>query len=95
MVFVLRRSVELTAATIAKGRDVVRPESSIPHPLADLTQLGAIGLDNEVDQAKRAVALELVAMRRHVAPRGFQFARRYRSKGWQSPTGTGREYGSG
>src|SRR4029077_19857925 len=36
---------------IAEGRDVadVRPQSSVPHPLDDLTQLGTIGLDNEVD----------------------------------------------
>src|SRR5262249_37747456 len=27
----------------------VRPQSSIPHALDDLTQLGAIGLDDEVD----------------------------------------------
>src|SRR6186713_1252754 len=37
---------------IVEGRDVadVRPESSVPHPLDDLTQLGTIGLDNEVDR---------------------------------------------
>src|SRR2546429_3777324 len=28
----------------------VRPQSSVPHPLDDLTQLGTIGLDNEVDR---------------------------------------------
>ena len=35
-----------------EGRDVadVRPQSSAPHPLDDLTQLGTIGLDNEVDR---------------------------------------------
>jgi hypothetical protein len=35
-----------------EGRDVadVRSQSSVPHPLDDLTQLGAIGLDNEVDR---------------------------------------------
>ena len=35
---------------IVEGRDVadVRPQSSVPHPLDDLTQLGTIGLDNEV-----------------------------------------------
>src|SRR2546423_1250567 len=34
-----------------EGRDVadVRPQSSVAHPLDDLTQLGAIGLDDEVD----------------------------------------------
>ena len=37
---------------IVEGRDGadVRPQSSVPHPLDDLTQLGAIGLDNEVDR---------------------------------------------
>src|SRR5262249_33669168 len=37
---------------IVESRDVadVRPQSSIPHPLDDLTQLGAIALDNEVDR---------------------------------------------
>ena len=34
---------------IVEGRDVadVRPQSSVPHPLDDLTQLGAIALDND------------------------------------------------
>jgi hypothetical protein len=27
----------------------VRPQPSVTHPLDDLTQLGTIGLDNEVD----------------------------------------------
>src|SRR5438874_6593632 len=37
---------------IVEGRDVadVRPQPSVPHPLHDLTQLGAIGLDNEIDR---------------------------------------------
>src|SRR6266516_4348836 len=37
---------------IVEGRDVadVRPQASVPHPLDDLTQLGTIGLDNEVDR---------------------------------------------
>src|SRR5690242_14963887 len=36
---------------IVEGCDVadVRPQSSVPHPLGDLTQLGTIGQDNEVD----------------------------------------------
>jgi hypothetical protein len=36
---------------IVEGRDVadVRPQPSVPHPLDDLTQLGTIGLDDEVD----------------------------------------------
>src|SRR6188474_604246 len=28
----------------------VRSQSSVPHPLDDLTQLGTIGLDNEIDR---------------------------------------------
>jgi len=37
---------------VIERRDVadVRPQSSVPHPLDDLTQLGAIGLDNEVNR---------------------------------------------
>src|SRR5262245_9424107 len=37
---------------VVEGRDVadVRPQPSVPHPLDDLTQLGAIGLHNEVDR---------------------------------------------
>ena len=37
---------------VVEGRDVadVRPQSSVTHPLDDLIQLGAIGLDNEVDR---------------------------------------------
>src|SRR5689334_25027866 len=37
---------------IVEGRDVadVRTQSSVPHPPDDLTQLGTIGLDNEVDR---------------------------------------------
>src|SRR5215471_9608215 len=41
---------------IVESRDIadVRPQSTIPHPLDDLTQLGAIGYDDEVDsQAAR------------------------------------------
>src|SRR3954451_22463427 len=41
---------------IVEGRDVadVRPQSSVPYPLDELTQLGAIGYDDEVDsQAAR------------------------------------------
>src|SRR3954463_10322623 len=38
--------------SVIEGRDVadVRPQSSVPHSLDDLTQLGTIGLDNEVDR---------------------------------------------
>ena len=38
--------------SIVEGRDVadVHPQSSIAHPLDDLTQLGTIGLDSEVDR---------------------------------------------
>src|SRR5262245_2511490 len=37
---------------LVEGRDGadVRPQSSVPHSLDDLAQLGAIGLDNEVDR---------------------------------------------
>src|SRR5437660_7233436 len=37
---------------VVEGCDVadVRPQSSVPHPLDDLTQLATIGLDNEVDR---------------------------------------------
>src|SRR6516164_6450930 len=37
---------------VVEGRDVadVRPQSSVPHPLDDLTQLGAIGHANKVDR---------------------------------------------
>src|SRR5262249_11437625 len=37
---------------IVEGRDVadVRPQSSVTHPLDDLTQLGRTGLDNEADR---------------------------------------------
>src|SRR5256714_11917477 len=45
---------------IFERRDVadVRPQSTIPHPLDDLTQLGAIGYDDEVDsQAARGPRL--------------------------------------
>ena len=38
--------------SLVEGRDDadVRPQSSVPHPPDDLTQLGTIGLDNEVDR---------------------------------------------
>src|SRR5262245_22780693 len=37
---------------IVEARDVadVRPQPSVTHPSNDLTQLGAIGLDNEIDR---------------------------------------------
>ena len=37
---------------VVEGRDGanVRSQSSVPHPLDDLTQLGTIGFDNEVDR---------------------------------------------
>ena len=39
---------------IDEGRDVadVRAQSSVPHPLDNLTQLGTIGLDNEVGETR-------------------------------------------
>src|SRR5262252_6139643 len=38
--------------SVVEGRDDadVRAQSFVPHPLDDLTQLGTIGLDNEVDR---------------------------------------------
>src|SRR6516162_3916370 len=45
---------------IVEGRDVadVRPQSAVPYPLDKLTQLGAIGYDDEVDsQAARGPRL--------------------------------------
>ena len=45
---------------VIEGRDVadVRPQSSVPYPLDELTQLGAIGYDDEVDsQAARGPRL--------------------------------------
>jgi hypothetical protein len=38
--------------SIVECRDItdVRPQSSVPHPLDDLTQLDTIGLDHEVDR---------------------------------------------
>src|SRR3546814_12085454 len=37
---------------VVEGRNVadVRPQPSVTHPLDDFTELGAIGLDNEVDR---------------------------------------------
>jgi hypothetical protein len=37
---------------VVEGRDGadVRPQPAVSHPLDDLTQLGTIGLDNEVDR---------------------------------------------
>src|SRR3546814_18788442 len=37
---------------VVEGRHVadVRPQPSVTHPLDDFTELGAIGLDNEVDR---------------------------------------------
>ena len=47
----LIRPVGFNGDGVVEGRDVadVRPQSSVLHPLDDLTQLGAIGLDNEVE----------------------------------------------
>ena len=38
--------------SFVEGRDVpdVRPQSSVAYPLDDLTQLGTIGLDDEIDR---------------------------------------------
>ena len=53
IVFPLIRSVGFKGGDgIVEGRDLadVRPQSTVPHPLDDLSQLGTIGLDNEVDR---------------------------------------------
>jgi hypothetical protein len=53
IVFPLIRSVGLKAADgVVEGRDVadVRPQSSVTHPLDDLTQLGAIRHENKVNR---------------------------------------------
>ena len=55
--FPLIRSVVLKAATALQRvamLPVFRPQSSVTHPLDDLTRLGAIGHENKVD--RRAVA---------------------------------------
>src|ERR1700716_1285077 len=57
---------------IVEGRDVadVRPQPSVPDPLDDLTQLGTIGQDNEVDrQAVRGPCLGRTGDR-HQCPSG-------------------------
>src|SRR5439155_26657889 len=38
--------------SVVEARDVadIGPQSSVPHPLDDLTQLGTIGLDDEVNR---------------------------------------------
>ena len=68
-VFPLRRSVGFKAAT-ASSR-YVRPQSSVTHPLDDLTQLGTIGLDNEVD--RQALTGTLVHFLAEVCPRSRPF----------------------
>src|SRR5881394_3763407 len=53
IVFPLRRSDRLKAATASSRVETLPmfgPQSSVTHPLDDLTQLGTIGLDNEVDR---------------------------------------------
>ena len=49
IVFPLIRVVGLNAATGRDGADV-RPQSSVPHPLDDRSQLRTVGLDHEVDR---------------------------------------------
>src|SRR5262249_36941243 len=63
---------------IVEGRDVadVRPQSSVPYPLDELTQLGAIGYDDEVDsQPARGPRLGGAA-NGHQLPPGANHARR-------------------
>ena len=53
IVFPLRRSVELKAATASSRVETfadVRPQSSVTRPLDNLTQLSAIGYDDEVNR---------------------------------------------
>jgi hypothetical protein len=50
IVFPLRRSVGFKAATASSRVETLPMFVRIPHPLDDLTQLGAIGHDNEVDR---------------------------------------------
>jgi hypothetical protein len=53
IVFPLNRSVELKAATASSRVEtlpmIVRSRP-VPHPLDDLTELGAVGHDDEVDR---------------------------------------------
>jgi hypothetical protein len=53
IVLPLTRSVIEGGEGVVKGRGVSddRPQSSVPHPLDDLLQLGATGLDDEVDRS--------------------------------------------
>src|SRR5262249_14079657 len=63
---------------VVEGRDVadVCPQSSVPYPLDELTQLGAIGYDDEVDsQAARGPRLGR-AGNGHQRPSGANHARR-------------------
>src|ERR1043166_785111 len=63
---------------IVESRDVadVRPQSTIPHPLDELPQLGAIGYDDEVDsQAARGPRLGR-AGNGHQRSSGANYARR-------------------
>src|SRR6266702_8943841 len=64
--------------SIVEGRDVadVGPQSSVPHPLDDLTQLGTIGLDDEVDrQAVGGPRLGRAYDRHHCSSRPAQTRR--------------------
>src|SRR5262245_61900627 len=66
---------------IVESRDVadVRPQSTMPHPLDDLTQLGAIGYDDEVDsQAARGPRL-------HPLSQDGYRTETDRSKSWPRP----------
>src|SRR5215469_1922431 len=62
--------------SFVEGRDVTdaRPQSSVLHPLDDLTQLGTIGLDNEVEP-RNAFRLSKRASRIAIA---------YAAKGYRS-----------
>src|SRR5580692_10748462 len=65
---------------VVDGRDVadVRPQTSVAHPLDDLTQLGAIGHENKVDrQAVGGPRLGRPAMVTSVPPARIRRADRF------------------
>src|SRR5262245_10388731 len=61
---------------VIERRDVadVRPQSSVPHPPDDFTQLGTIGLDNEVNrQAIEGLSRFIARLARRHSPLRFSF----------------------
>src|SRR6476620_9853075 len=63
---------------IVESRDVadIRPQSSVPYPLDELTQLGAIGYDDEVDSLAAGGPRLGRAGNGHQRPSGANQARR-------------------